>query len=31
VRSQIALYADSRLGSVKVEGENGFLRPNAAQ
>ena len=31
VRSQIALYADSRLASVKVEGENGFLRPNAAQ
>jgi two-component sensor histidine kinase len=31
VRSQIALYAESRLTSVTVEGENGFLRPNAAQ
>jgi two-component sensor histidine kinase len=31
VRSQIALYAESRLPAVKMEGENGFLRPNAAQ
>lgn len=31
VRSQIALYAESRLASVTLEGENGFLRPNAAQ
>lgn len=31
VRSQIALYAENRLASVTVEGENGFLRPNAAQ
>jgi two-component sensor histidine kinase len=31
VRSQIALYAEDRLGSVQIEGENGFLRPNAAQ
>ena len=31
VRSQIALYAEQRLGSVTLEGENGFLRPNAAQ
>ena len=31
VRSQIALYAESRLQSVVMEGENGFLRPNAAQ
>lgn len=31
VRSQIALYAESRLASVRLEGENGFLRPNAAQ
>src|SRR4029078_6309821 len=31
VRSQIALYAESRLPSVTLEGENGFLRPNAAQ
>ena len=31
VRSQIALYAENRLGSVTLEGENGFLRPNAAQ
>jgi two-component sensor histidine kinase len=31
VRSQIALYAEDKLASVIVEGENGFLRPNAAQ
>jgi two-component sensor histidine kinase len=31
VRSQIALYAENRLGAVTMEGENGFLRPNAAQ
>jgi two-component sensor histidine kinase len=31
VRSQIALYAESRLPAVVLEGENGFLRPNAAQ
>jgi two-component sensor histidine kinase len=31
VRSQIALYAENRLLSVTLEGENGFLRPNAAQ
>lgn len=31
VRSQIALYAEARLTSVTMEGENGFLRPNAAQ
>jgi two-component sensor histidine kinase len=31
VRSQIALYAESRLPAVTLEGENGFLRPNAAQ
>ena len=31
VRSQIALYAENRLASVTLEGENGFLRPNAAQ
>jgi len=31
VRSQIALYAESRLPTVTLEGENGFLRPNAAQ
>jgi two-component sensor histidine kinase len=31
VRSQIALYAEDRLASVMVEGENRFLRPNAAQ
>lgn len=31
VRSQIALYAEQRLSSVLLEGENGFLRPNAAQ
>ena len=31
VRSQIALYAESRLPAVTLDGENGFLRPNAAQ
>jgi two-component sensor histidine kinase len=31
VRSQIALYAENRLPAVTLEGENGFLRPNAAQ
>jgi two-component sensor histidine kinase len=31
VRSQMALYAEERLPSVVMEGENGFLRPNAAQ
>ncbi|MDQ3559168.1 MAG: PAS domain-containing protein [Pseudomonadota bacterium] len=31
VRSQIALYAESRLPAVSLDGENGFLRPNAAQ
>jgi len=31
VHSQIALYASERLASVMVEGDNGFLRPNAAQ
>jgi two-component sensor histidine kinase len=31
VQSQIALFAAERLASVVVEGENGFLRPNAAQ
>jgi len=31
VRSQLALYAEDRLPSVVMEGENGFLRPNAAQ
>ena len=31
VRSQIALYAENRLAAVTVEGENGFLRTNAAQ
>jgi two-component sensor histidine kinase len=31
VRSQIALYAEGRLAAVVIEGENGFLRPNAAQ
>ena len=31
VRSQIALYAENRLISVTLDGENGFLRPNAAQ
>ncbi|MYZ48942.1 sensor histidine kinase [Propylenella binzhouense] len=31
VRSQVALYAEPRLSSIQLEGENGFLRPNAAQ
>ncbi len=31
VHSQIALYAEDRLASVIVEGDNSFLRPNAAQ
>jgi len=31
VRSQIALYAEQRLESVDLQGDNGFLRPNAAQ
>lgn len=31
VRSQMALYAEDRLDSVAIEGENAFLRPNAAQ
>ncbi len=31
VRSQIALYAEEKLVSVIVDGENVFLRPNAAQ
>jgi two-component sensor histidine kinase len=31
VHSQIALFAEDRLASVMIEGENGFLRPNAAQ
>jgi two-component sensor histidine kinase len=31
VKSQLALYAEDRLKSVVMEGENGFLRPNAAQ
>jgi two-component sensor histidine kinase len=31
VRSQMALYAEDKLASVIMEGENGFLRPNAAQ
>ncbi len=31
VQSQMALYAEDRLASVIMEGENGFLRPNAAQ
>jgi two-component sensor histidine kinase len=31
IRSQIALYAENRLESVTVAGENAFLRPNAAQ
>jgi len=31
VQSQMALYAENRLTSVVMEGENGFLRPNAAQ
>lgn len=31
VQSQIALYAGDRMASVVLEGENSFLRPNAAQ
>ena len=31
VRSQVALYAEQRLPAVDIDGENGFLRPNAAQ
>lgn len=31
VRSQVALYASDRLDSVVLEGEDRFLRPNAAQ
>jgi len=31
VRSQVALYAENRLPAMTLEGENGFLRPNAAQ
>lgn len=31
VRSQIALYAENRLSAITLAGENGFLRPNAAQ
>jgi two-component sensor histidine kinase len=31
IRSQIALYAENRLESVTVAGDNAFLRPNAAQ
>lgn len=31
VKSQMALYAENRLASVVLEGENAFLRPNAAQ
>lgn len=31
VQSQIALYAENRLSSVDLEGDNSFLRPNAAQ
>ncbi len=31
VRSQIALYAETRLGQIELTGTNGFLRPNAAQ
>jgi two-component sensor histidine kinase len=31
VRSQVALYAERRLPAVTLDGENGFLRPNAAQ
>lgn len=31
VRSQIALYAEQRLESVDIQGDDGFLRPNAAQ
>jgi two-component sensor histidine kinase len=31
VKSQIALYAEDRMASVVTEGENSYLRPNAAQ
>lgn len=31
VKSQIALYAEDRMVSVVTEGENSYLRPNAAQ
>jgi two-component sensor histidine kinase len=31
VRSQIALFAEERIAAVAIEGENVFLRPNAAQ
>lgn len=31
VRSQVALYAQPRVENILLEGENGFLRPNAAQ
>ena len=31
VRSQIALYAQERMPAIIIEGENEFLRPNAAQ
>jgi two-component sensor histidine kinase len=31
VQSQIALYAGDRMASVVLEGDNSFLRPNAAQ
>lgn len=31
VQSQMALYAEDRLPSVVMEGDNAFLRPNAAQ
>ncbi len=31
VQSQLALYADNRLAAVVTEGENAYLRPNAAQ
>ncbi|HEX2256555.1 MAG TPA: HWE histidine kinase domain-containing protein [Afifellaceae bacterium] len=31
VRSQVALYAQPRVENIVLDGENGFLRPNAAQ
>jgi PAS domain S-box-containing protein len=31
VRSQVALYAQPRMENILLEGENAFLRPNAAQ
>jgi two-component sensor histidine kinase len=31
VRSQVALYAQPRSENILIDGENGFLRPNAAQ